>query len=1115
MKKRIFGMLLMGAMVVASVSMFTSCKDYDDDINKLQKQIDATALKTDLESLRSSLASDLATAKSALELAIEAKANASDLAGKANASDLVGLAKDEDLTALAATVAALSAQIEAIDDAIGENDIEQMATTIATVSGNMTALEKSLGEEEAARKAVEANLELQQKALDELAKQVEELAKKDNSYDDTAVKADIKKLQDAVKALQNANYASKSDLQKAINDLNAELSAKIPNVSILTALVNKVLTSITLVPELYIDGVEAIEFTSLKYTPAKFIKGANTKIFNDGIPTDLTSAGDAVIRDMAGTEASYRLSPKAVKLEDLDVDNIAVFNKTAKTQTRAATTTKNKPITFRKGSANLADGILTVTLQKTGAAGLKNGKEGSDIDIVSLMVPRKEIKEKNQTYEEIYSEFVRVVETTFTPRIAATPYYEGKKLKHVTPTDLTYHYSDSVTIWNDDAATANTKLVKQKIKYDAEFDLRTLVTGCRLDAGHEKEITKEELEKYGLEFRFAIPTTVYDTNAPHKTNQQKFAKIKDGHTLISCIENGTEKNRAATDKEPIIRVTLVDTQNSNAIVDLRYLKIKWIEDDSKDKDPVDLGSINKVIPFDCNAVDVNITWEQFINDIYGKKMEGKTDMSQTTFESIYPVANVQVSVNPTKDAEDGDISKPVVQNTTNKQGDALIANWTLDGVDFGKIPADGKTLTATITFKSKYPKSYGDLTLKWNVTRKLPAAPTLFGYNANQWFETGEKFYVQPVQYGTKDSKGVTRTDYVSYDFNVMQQFTVATATAKGTYLNWILKGVQDPCGSWDMQFAKNQVNKTYHPAYVTSSAISEPLTDEDVAYASYGAYELQKNPTATALKLNWLNAGHVSWKNKEDKPYAVLNGEKENATAIIPLLNNLGKDNEADNWTPKKTNDDNKSVTLTVWAKYNKWNWTPVTTFKAYLVTPIRINHEIDGVFEDNWISGTVVDALGKLGITDFVGYAVAKTASGKTGERYKYETQLWNYYGVQDPVFALGDNIKYGLKMDNGSLVVDNSIEVNADGSSISGGLTQSQVKKNTGGAYEWSLTATGGKLVFKNETGRAFDKKFNVFVPVTVKHYFGEVTMYVKIPVYPKGQAAADGKTVVPAV
>ena len=58
MKKRIFGMLLMGAMVFASMSMFTSCKDYDDDINNLQSQIDSRALKADLESLRSCFAAN-------------------------------------------------------------------------------------------------------------------------------------------------------------------------------------------------------------------------------------------------------------------------------------------------------------------------------------------------------------------------------------------------------------------------------------------------------------------------------------------------------------------------------------------------------------------------------------------------------------------------------------------------------------------------------------------------------------------------------------------------------------------------------------------------------------------------------------------------------------------------------------------------------------------------------------------------------------------------------------------------------------------------------------------------------------------------------------------------
>ena len=41
MKRKYLSALLMGALTVASVSTMTSCKDYDDDINNLQGQIDA------------------------------------------------------------------------------------------------------------------------------------------------------------------------------------------------------------------------------------------------------------------------------------------------------------------------------------------------------------------------------------------------------------------------------------------------------------------------------------------------------------------------------------------------------------------------------------------------------------------------------------------------------------------------------------------------------------------------------------------------------------------------------------------------------------------------------------------------------------------------------------------------------------------------------------------------------------------------------------------------------------------------------------------------------------------------------------------------------------------
>ena len=39
----------MGALTIASVSTFTSCKDYDDDIDNLQSQIDKAGLQSDID----------------------------------------------------------------------------------------------------------------------------------------------------------------------------------------------------------------------------------------------------------------------------------------------------------------------------------------------------------------------------------------------------------------------------------------------------------------------------------------------------------------------------------------------------------------------------------------------------------------------------------------------------------------------------------------------------------------------------------------------------------------------------------------------------------------------------------------------------------------------------------------------------------------------------------------------------------------------------------------------------------------------------------------------------------------------------------------------------------
>ena len=134
MKKKIFSKLLMGAFLLASISSFVSCKDYDDDINANRADIRAaqeqlatltsnlSALQTKLETEKTALQQELATAKSQIETQIanaKSELNAA-IAAKADQATVDGLAKRvADLESnLAATKEAFQAKIDAINTSL-------------------------------------------------------------------------------------------------------------------------------------------------------------------------------------------------------------------------------------------------------------------------------------------------------------------------------------------------------------------------------------------------------------------------------------------------------------------------------------------------------------------------------------------------------------------------------------------------------------------------------------------------------------------------------------------------------------------------------------------------------------------------------------------------------------------------------------------------------------------------------------------------------------------------------------------------------------------------------------------------------------------------------------
>ena len=102
MNKKLISALFVGALLLGSTSALTSCKDYDDDINSLQSQIDKAALQSSVDALKTDLASATATASAAKTTAESALAKAQA------ANDAVATkAAQADLTAAVARITAL------------------------------------------------------------------------------------------------------------------------------------------------------------------------------------------------------------------------------------------------------------------------------------------------------------------------------------------------------------------------------------------------------------------------------------------------------------------------------------------------------------------------------------------------------------------------------------------------------------------------------------------------------------------------------------------------------------------------------------------------------------------------------------------------------------------------------------------------------------------------------------------------------------------------------------------------------------------------------------------------------------------------------------------------
>lgn len=215
MKRKYLSALLMGTLTVASMSTFTSCKDYDDDISNLQGQIDKLATADQLSQKVAelqALISSNQTGISSLETKLaEVKATADSKATLDQVKDiLAGYATNESVTKEANEI------VNAAIKALQEKDIKDLKALIETAQGKA---------DQAVKDAADAKADILKTLEDYALKSDVETAQ--GTADDALAKAIANKtaIENALKTL-GTGFDEKNTVAAAIEAINGQLTAK-------------------------------------------------------------------------------------------------------------------------------------------------------------------------------------------------------------------------------------------------------------------------------------------------------------------------------------------------------------------------------------------------------------------------------------------------------------------------------------------------------------------------------------------------------------------------------------------------------------------------------------------------------------------------------------------------------------------------------------------------------------------------------------------------------------------------------------------------------------------------------------------------------------------------
>lgn len=1065
MKNYVKGMFL-GALTFVFAAAFVSCSDYDDDIKNLQEQMDKKASLEDLNSKVTTLESSIQTAKT-------------EAANAKTAADAAKTKAEEALTA-------------------------------AGQAGGVS----------------EAELEALQKALEDAEKDLNDQISKLASLE--AVDAKIAALK---KELQDGSISA-DQLKALAADVDA-LSAKV------MSLIGHRLTSLAVIPTTHVNGIAAIKLTTLQYTPQVY-RALTTHDTQDhtgrALPVlDHVAVTGASTRTIStsNNEAYFHVSPSlGVRTEDIQLPTFECIT-SENELTRAATITSNSPV--KPVSYAINKNVLTVKFEKTitGSVAAKGGHStGKEtFYMASLKAPiapanynadEKAAFDKDGTKVYVNSEYVRLHEAIQIPYLVnsltdfkktiAGEFADETQIGSLTSprTDdagkFYVHYHDSVCMYESKA----NEYVDVKWDYSKELDLKTLVKVCVTDAAATTHNNAHEdltnYADYGLAFRFYLPSKAYNTlggqdGNTNKTDQQKFAKIdsKENGIMTSKVYTIDGGSATAVGREPIVRVELIDTKNNNALIAVRYLKVKWV----RDTEEKDLSCAFNDTIYYCANYNGRIGTEKMNVDIYDKAKTG--GMTKQEFHSVYTLF----------DGTSGKGEGTAIELINTESGvESYNVLWTLTHADIvTKYPTWNKQEKMDFSKVVYYKDPSGSYpTLKITLTRTIyKPVFNLWGYDGRYWKnEAGNQwqiFNVNPIVYNTQEANPAwsnntmnnpTSNIYTDLLNGYLDDYGVKPTTGAGGAIYYTDKN----------RAAPGYKGKFYYSAFYPK-AVAGSLADKAGTYEEEGVRFVFDKDKIANYKYPYFDGTTVKETAatiSADGTILYIAGVK--AAEILNFVPNTLDPNEmtynirleeANPTHAPRTGDAPTEAAKAIVGKYvpiklianicadshpAAWDVAHTVTIKeyeAFIIEPLTVKPGTTDNFTDATIGGSTISVKGAFSYLSWNAddkgnkYVVSNSAGATALQR-----ALWEFYEVT-PGEWMTDQIKSNLKLVDGNLIP-------------TAGVTNGPLPSNTTVVYN----GANETLTYNNYSGTPVNWDYKLFIPVKFGYKWRTLTQMFEIDV-----------------